>query len=378
MASLAAYICVHCLLLMSIFSVQVASSSEMQTVRIGFGSCIHHDRQPWTVFDDIQKLGKLDRFVFLGDLIYADWNDTSSMEGENISSLSGAELAPLLNTFYQRAFADEHFSRFIQQNVVDFMWDDHEIFDNYDLGPFTEAYRTSRHLFDQYVAWRNPSPRVSGELYYSDGLLAAGVSLFVLDARSHRSPLHSPGGSSKTMVGRSQLSELKAWLLQTPGDTFKIICSPVMWNDQAGFQRFLDGWAYYKDERDDIFEFITANAIRNVVLISGDAHVSGVFYFKGHDIWEVSVSPLASPALPTFQEPANASLDSTAVFVQGDVEGLVGVIEANSTAMVVQVIHITNDRRSSTLFSLTLPRKFGVTESEPSRQNIEPIFEAKL
>lgn len=262
---------------------------------------------------------------------------------------------------YEQTFADEALSRFVSQTPVNFMWDDHEIADNYDQGKSTMAYHIARKAYDHYVAWRNPSPRKSGELYHVVTMEEAGVSVFMLDTRTYRSAFNMTDGLAehKTMLGQGQLAELKAWLLEVPRNSFKIIASTVMWNDQTLFADYLDGWALYKRERTEILDFIRQNSIVNVVLISADAHWSGAFYFEEHDIYEFSVSPLAAPALPIppVKGLPDMSFASSPLFNVTDVEGIVGIISISPEALTLQMMHMVQFNAPNEVYSTTLPRK---------------------
>mmetsp|Transcript_349 Transcript_349/g.638 ORF Transcript_349/g.638 Transcript_349/m.638 type:complete len:260 (-) Transcript_349:174-953(-) len=185
-----------------------------------------------------------------------------------------------------------------------FMWDDHELVDNYDMGTETATYAVSRKAFDEHMAFRNPPPLREGELYYTFKDEDHGFSAFVLDTHSHRSPVSTPDtkDSGKSMLGKVQLQELKAWMRSQSPETWKVIVSSVMWNDYGeealeNGEPYLDGWARYKIERQDIFNFIKSENMDNVLLLSADAHWSGVYYFEDEELYEFSVSPLASPPL---------------------------------------------------------------------------------
>ena len=83
----------------------------------------------------------------------------------------------------------------------------------------------------------------------------------------------------ETMLGPDQ----KKWLLDRLGKAtgkFKVIASGTMWTDDAD-KNGKDSWGgnWARKERDEIFDFINANKIDGVLLISGDRHRS--------DIWKI-------------------------------------------------------------------------------------------
>ena len=76
----------------------------------------------------------------------------------------------------------------------------------------------------------------------------------------------------------------KRWLLNTikgSKGTFKILVSPVPWVFKAkGDSK--DTWNGFKNERNEIFQFLTENNIKGVLLMSADRHRS--------DLWKIERS----------------------------------------------------------------------------------------
>ena len=76
----------------------------------------------------------------------------------------------------------------------------------------------------------------------------------------------------------------KNWLLNTIKNskgTFKVLVSPVPWVFKAkGDSK--DTWNGFKDERNEIFQFLSENNIKGVLLMSADRHRS--------DLWKIERS----------------------------------------------------------------------------------------
>mmetsp|Transcript_37822 Transcript_37822/g.63529 ORF Transcript_37822/g.63529 Transcript_37822/m.63529 type:complete len:398 (+) Transcript_37822:102-1295(+) len=282
---------------------------------LGFGGCLHHDFHPWEIFDAVAA-AKVDKFIFMGDFIYADWPD-SSRGLEDLTKLSENEYKHRLNGLYEGALNDQKLLPLLRSEKIYFMWNDHEIFDNYDQGPDTMHYKIAKDAFQSHLTSKhNPSPVDDGELYFTFSNKKYEYEVFVLDTRSFRSPMIKKDGptSEKTMLGEKQLGRLLEWLSRMPKNSWKLLVSSCMWNDYAATavvngDANLDGWARYKTERDQILQYIRERGIRNVVLLSADANWSGIFKFKqssgieddkariDNTIYEFSVSPLAAPPL---------------------------------------------------------------------------------
>jgi phosphodiesterase/alkaline phosphatase D-like protein len=149
-----------------------------------------------------------------------------------------------------------------------FMWDDHEILDNWSGLTSDAQYIAAKAAWLEAHGGTTPDPVQSGELYYAFGYGDVGV--FVLDQRSHR------GGGS--ILGATQLADLKSWL-STNNQTYKVklIVTPV---PQHAFPMTgSDAWyAGFQTERDALYDWIATNNIRGVTWFAGDQHQAG--YYK--------------------------------------------------------------------------------------------------
>ncbi len=91
----------------------------------------------------------------------------------------------------------------------------------------------------------------------------------------------------------------KKWLLdqlKQSTATFKVIASPVPWSlDSKGEAR--DTWNGFKTERKEIFDFLAANKISGVILLSADRHRSDAWKIEHpgiYPLYEFSSSRLTN------------------------------------------------------------------------------------
>jgi alkaline phosphatase D len=243
--------------------------------RAAFGSCarLQIDTEQ-RIFSVAQAL-EPDLMFFIGDNIYAD-------------STAPEALADL----YRRQREIERVKPLIRSVPSLAIWDDHDfgINDSDRTNPIREQ---SLRLFRQY--WANPSgglPNTPGIFFkYAYG----GVDFFFLDGRYYRDPGDAPDGPGKTMLGAEQ----KAWLKDALRDSrapFKVLVSG------GGFSKAEsngDSWAVYRNERDEIFDFIRDNRIDGVFGISGDSHMGELNCVPrseqgGYDFYDLCSSPLAN------------------------------------------------------------------------------------
>jgi hypothetical protein len=163
-------------------------------------------------------------------------------------------------------------------------WDDHEIDNDWPNQSLDEGkdpaaqYARARPAYDIYQHSHNPAPPVAGELYYS--FRSGPVDMVVLDTRTHRTRQLQPADDpTRTMLGATQLEQLKAWLSASTAP-YKVIVSSVPFAQRACGSTPPEGhdsWCGYTHERGNILDYITANDITNVVVVSGDRHWSGAF-----------------------------------------------------------------------------------------------------
>jgi len=244
-----------------------------QRFKFNFGSCLMP--VPWTNMHIFDFWGKQDLSLamLIGDAVYLD----------TFGIIPPAQA-------YPQVLADPIYSKFFQNTPNYFMYDDHEIINDYDQG-LTELYNETVGYWKHYYADKNPVLKRDA-LYYN--VTYGDVGFFVMDVRMYRSPSSQVDNHLKTMLGAEQKEALKQWLL-SPGLTFKFLVSPVPYTVRLDLT---DGWQGYITEREEIFDFIEENHISGCVLLSADSHFSGVYQFRDW-LWEYSASPLY--AIPLVQ-----------------------------------------------------------------------------
>ncbi|KAH9188261.1 hypothetical protein AeNC1_009766 [Aphanomyces euteiches] len=242
--------------------------SNMSRVRFAFGSCtmaiplIH----PFLGFSSnlryIATTLRPDFMLLLGDQIYADVDISANAE-----------------QLYRTTIHDDAYQAIGRSTPLFTMYDDHEIYNNWNAGPDDPLYQESIQLYERYFGDRNPARLEPGEHYYS---WKTGVAaFFMLDVRKYASPKYSPDGPTKTKLGATQKDHFLSWL-QSSTEPFKIVISSMVVSD-LGQQAVDEGWALYQTEYLEIASFIKSHNISGVVLLSGDLHFAGVFQHTPFD-----------------------------------------------------------------------------------------------
>ena len=246
---------------------------------------------------------------------------------------------------YRENWGEAFLAPFLSRIPSFAIWDDHEIEDNWQFGT-SVPYPYARQAYDLYQAARNPLPRLAGEISFS--FEAGDAAFYVLDVRSHRSSNSDPDNASKTMLGAALKADLKAWLVTTPA-RFKFLVSPVMWADHGTTGN--DSWFGFQTERQEILDFIRAEGICGVVLLSGDQHWSAVMRLDQaapYSLYELSPTPLGNT---TRTKTAHTGPD---ILFADDASKVYGFVIADSTVEPARVTLEIYDDSDTRIFQRVL------------------------
>lgn len=217
-----------------------------------------------------------DALFLLGDNMYSD--DPQSRAAQRFC--------------YHRRQSSAEFRRLVGRTAVYSIWDDHDFGTNdCSGGPAIDKPDWKLPVWNCFREnWANPA--------YGGGEKQPGcwydfqvgdIHFVMLDGRYYR---HRPG---KTMLGPAQL----AWLKQTLADSqarFRVLVSPVPWEYRTkGDSK--DTWNGFKEERTEIFDFLAANKINGVLLMSADRHRSDAWRIdrpNGYPLYEFNSSRLTN------------------------------------------------------------------------------------
>ena len=204
---------------------------------------------------------------------------------------------------YYRRHSRPEWKELIAGRGVYSIWDDHDFgMDDSYGGPEIEKPSWKRPMWEVFTEnWNNPAygggieqPGTWYDFYIGD------VHFIMLDCRYYResSGRHAPRVDNPSMLGPVQLEWLKKTLKASKG-TFKIIASsvPMSPGTKGGPPGGLDTWDGYKEEREEIHQFLHENNISGVAVISADRHRSDVRTIpreKGYHMFEFMSSILTN------------------------------------------------------------------------------------
>lgn len=207
---------------------------------------------------DTIAISKPDALLLLGDNVYIDLPE----EPRGLHRY----------TYYRRQSRPE-FRRLVATTPVYAIWDDHDCaLDDVWMGPYLDRPHWKPSMLTVFKEnWVNPdygNEQAPG-CWFATSL--AGIDFFFLDTRYWRT---NPHGEHPTMLGPIQ----KEWLLKKikhSKSEFKVLVSSVPWapNSKPGSR---DTWDGFREEREEIFNWIESNEIEGVLLLSADRHRSDV------------------------------------------------------------------------------------------------------
>ncbi|MNK19514.1 Alkaline phosphatase D precursor [compost metagenome] len=233
--------------------------------KIAFGSCANQDLpQPlWKTISAAQP----DLFLFMGDNIY------TSHPGQQ----------PMTAQYRKLDQIPEYIA--IRETVPFLVtWDDHD-FGQKDGGADFSGKDQSRKAFLNYWPYvKNSIPLEQGGVYHSKmvGPKKKVVQVILLDTRYFRTPLHevidhegtyqgySPSDApTDTVLGNAQWEWFEAQL-KRPADVRFIVSSIQLIANEHKFEK----WDNFPRERQRFFDLLKKTKAKNVIVLSGDRHMS--------------------------------------------------------------------------------------------------------
>lgn len=168
-------------------------------------------------------------------------------------------------------------------------WDDHDYGDNNADKTYPDKNISLLVLSEYFPLY--PISQYGDWQQFSYG----SADFFILDSRMQRDPPREPDGADKSMLDGDNLGDAgqRAWLLnglKASRAAWKFIVSPVIFNPTT---KAFDGWAAYATERQMILDYLKANDISNVIILSGDLHAGALDDGTNSGLPEI-VSPTAN------------------------------------------------------------------------------------
>lgn len=263
----------------------------------GQNACRDADRG-YPIFSAIAE-DRLDFFIGLGDMIYADGACDARGRYFNQQVPRGNSAATKRAEFWEHwryNREDSGFQQLLSRSGYYAVWDDHEVVN--DFGPERDQrgnapYRVGQHLMPEglqaFLDYQAFSPQAEGQKrLYRSRRWGKHVELFFLDTRQYRSVASLPGTDpKKSMLGPEQLE----WLIQglrASDATWKFIVNSVPLAVPTGWPPDgpRDGWANFGGPTGYELELTRLVAVlpelepANVVFLTTDVHFAAAYTYR--------------------------------------------------------------------------------------------------
>lgn len=238
-----------------------AKSSQAQDFVMAVGSC-NKTELPNPFWKHILKLDP-DVFVWGGDNIYADTADMDKMAAIYAAQKALPEYAAVIDSI----------------KIIG-TWDDHDFGKN-DGGSDYKMKAESQKLLLDFLDVPKTDLRWSREgVYFSQvfGTENGSIKVISLDTRYFRSDLKRSNKAGRryaaskkgTLLGEAQWQWFENELKNTSADFTVIMSSIQLVSHEHGFEK----WANFPGERQRFFDLLKATNTDNLIVVSGDRHIS--------------------------------------------------------------------------------------------------------
>jgi alkaline phosphatase D len=273
--------------------------------------CRQVDIGGYSIFKYMKELSP-DFFIANGDMIYAvdkcpvegptdSWkNIPGNFSGIADPDVNWTNIKQVDDTYlkhWQYNRADPYLQSFLQSVPMYSQWDDHEVINDFGaLWQYWNSFNKDRKGYANIVnegrdAFFNYSPMYRNlddkDRIYRSFNWGPDLDLFILDARSYRSPnnLADLPNNNKTMLGSEQLHWLEQSLMNSTA-IWKVISSDVPISVPTGANASIlgrDGWANgndtnyssktgFENELQQLLTFLDDINIKNIVFVTTDVH----------------------------------------------------------------------------------------------------------
>jgi hypothetical protein len=225
-----------------------------QSFTVAFGGCARVGSNG-SVFDTIRAHDP-EMFILNGDWNYANLTGSGSEAFREI---------------YDYTLTRPAQAALYRATPIAYVWDDHDFGGN--NADSTSATQTAAHtVYRQYVPHYELA---GGNTPIFQAFTIGRVRFLITDTRSGRSPASQVDDEEKTMLGDLQRAWFEEELLRADAENaLTVWVNPDPWVGEATAGS--DTWSGYSTERREIADFIAANQIDRLLMLSGDAHMVAI------------------------------------------------------------------------------------------------------
>ena len=254
-------------------SIQTTQTSGKVLQKIAFGSCASQEK-PQPIWENVNNTSP-DLFLFIGDNIYADTEDTMVMKNK-----------------YAKLAAMPGYQKLLATCKILSVWDDHDYGVN-DGGAAYPKKKESQQIFlDFFNVDKNSPRRKRPGIYDAEifGTRGKRIQVILFDTRYFK----DAQVANKESAEIKKQKKLVGWYLPTDDTT-----TTILGNDQwiwlqeqlkqkadvriivssiqvVPYEKGMESWGNFPHERKRLFNLIEKTNAGGVIFISGDVHFSEI------------------------------------------------------------------------------------------------------
>ena len=276
-------------------------AGDVDRVRLASVCCANYPTGFFNVYRCLANRTDLDAVVHLGDYIYEFENLSPNDEGRYLRIPEPRREAVTLSDYrlrYATYRTDPDLLEAHRQHPFIAVWDDHEIANdawsggaaNHNPGRGEGDWTTRQaSAYRAYLEWMPIREAAGSDMrLYRRFRFGTLVDLLMMDTRGLRdkqvaaSDLDGLVNPNRTILGAAQ----EAWLFdelrssQRAGTGWRLLGQQVMFSRVVPPGRSVlvsDTWEGYQASRDRVLDFLAAERVRDVAILSGDLHSSWAF-----------------------------------------------------------------------------------------------------
>ncbi len=264
---------------------KTAPTGSVAHLRFAVAACASYAHGYYLGYRGIGARLDLDAVLFLGDYIYEYGN------GEYGSTRAADPTTECLTlSDYRRRYAchrlDADLREAHRQHPWITTWDDHEVADNSwsggaenhqpEEGSYADRKAAGQQAYSEWLPLRDQTDRAKIWRSFGYGNLA---DIIVLDSRHWARDEQATGVDDPTLASPTRQllgADQEAWLterLTTSTAQWKLVAQQVVMSPFALFFN-TDAWDGYPAARTRLFDVLETNALDDVVVLTGDIHMS--------------------------------------------------------------------------------------------------------
>lgn len=238
-------------------STQQSIKEQTADFVLTFGSC-NKPSKTNVLWDDVLNLNP-DVWIWGGDNIYGDSEDMNKIKAD-----------------YEMQHQQNGYAAVVKNTKVIGTWDDHDFGKNDEGVEFPKKKESQQLMLDFFDVPKDSPRRTQEGVYHSEEFTTdkGSIKVILLDTRYFRTgiskaEINGPQ-EGRTLLGAAQWEWLQRELNNSKAD-FNVVVSSIQ---TIAKEHPYEKWANFPNEREKLLDLIVTSKANNVILLSGDRHIS--------------------------------------------------------------------------------------------------------